>query len=72
MSNLLKTLEAAASTITKDDVSNALFNATDIREALSKRILNRPKDSDGTDCTIGDCLDDLILFLEALEETFPE
>jgi hypothetical protein len=72
MTDLLKKLEDAASSISKDDVSNALCNAYDVRSALSKRILNRPKEDDGTDCTIGDCLDDIILFLETLEETFPE
>jgi hypothetical protein len=41
----------------------------DIREALTDKIKNKPKDNEGTDITIGDCLDDVILFLEQLEET---
>jgi hypothetical protein len=40
----------------------------DIRKALSQKIKNKPKDNEGTDTTIGDCLDDVILFLENLEE----
>jgi hypothetical protein len=48
-------------------VSSALLDAYDIREALSKRIKNRPKDTEGTDVTIGDCLDDIISTLEMLE-----
>jgi hypothetical protein len=40
----------------------------DVRNALSKTMKNRPKDNDGTEITIGMCLDDVILFLESLEE----
>lgn len=48
-------------------ISSALLDAYDIRNALSKRIKNQPKDHDGTGITIGDCLDDIIETLEALE-----
>tara|TARA_R110000868_G_scaffold103112_1_gene284031 strand:+ start:3953 stop:4126 length:174 start_codon:yes stop_codon:yes gene_type:complete len=48
------------------DATSALFDAYDVRAALSDRIKNRPKDSEGSEITIGDCLDDIILFLEGL------
>lgn len=50
-----------------NDLSSALLDAYDVRNALSKRIKNRPKDSEGTETTIGDCLDSIIAFLEGLE-----
>jgi hypothetical protein len=39
----------------------------DIRDALPQKTKNKPKDNEGTDFTIGDCIDDVILFLESLE-----
>ena len=51
-----------------DKVSSALCDMYDIREALSTRMKNKPKDNDGTEITIGDCINDVILFLEELEE----
>lgn len=51
-----------------DDIQSALFDAYDIRNALSDKMKNRPKDNDGTDITIGDCLDDIISTLESLEQ----
>lgn len=52
----------------QNKVSDAVLNMYDIRDALSARIKNKPKDNDGTDYTIGDCIDDVIMFLESLEE----
>lgn len=54
--------------INQNDLSSALCDMYDIREALTDKIKNKPKDSDGTDITIGDCIDDVILFLEGLEK----
>ncbi len=54
--------------IDQNNLSSALCDMYDIRESLSKAIKNKPKDSDGTGITIGDCIDDVILFLEQLEE----
>jgi hypothetical protein len=51
-----------------NDITSALFDAYDIRNALSKKILNKPKDNDGSDITIGDCLDDIITFLESHQD----
>ena len=42
----------------------ALIDMYDIREALNEDIKNQPKDNDGTEITIGDCIDDVIYFLE--------
>lgn len=50
-----------------NDLSSALCDAYDVRNALSTRIKNKPKDNEGTEITIGDCLDSIIEFLEALE-----
>jgi hypothetical protein len=50
-----------------DAIASALLDAYDIRNALSDRIKNLPKDNDGTGLTIGDCLDDIIATLETLE-----
>ena len=42
----------------------------DIRDTLSKRAKNKPLNDDtGSDYSIGDCIDDVILFLEGLEVT---
>ena len=50
-----------------NDISSALCDMYDIRSALSDKIKKKPKDADGTDTTIGDCLDSVIEFLEDLE-----
>jgi len=55
--------------IDSNQLSSALCDMYDIRSALSTRMKNKPKDNEGTEITIGDCLDDVILFLESLEET---
>jgi hypothetical protein len=53
----------------QNQVSNAVLNMYDIRDALSKRAKNKPLNDDtGSDYSIGDCIDDVILFLEGLEE----
>ncbi len=51
----------------KEDISDILCDAHDIRNALrfaSGDLLNQPKDNEGTDTTIGDCLDNIIEKLE--------
>jgi hypothetical protein len=53
--------------INQNALSSALCDMYDIREALSTHIKNRPKDNEGTGITIGDCIDDVILFLEQLD-----
>ena len=53
--------------MTKNEISSALFDLYDVRNALSKNIKSQPKDNDGTETTIGDCLDSVIEMLENLE-----
>lgn len=53
--------------INQNDLSSALCDIYDIKRALPKKIKNMPKDNEGTDITIGDCIDDLVLFLEGLQ-----
>ena len=50
-----------------NDISSALCDMYDVRNALSDRIKNKPKDNDGTDTTIGDCIDAVIDLLENLK-----
>jgi len=50
-----------------NDLSSALCDMYDIRNTLSNKVKNQPKDNDGTETTIGDCLDSVIEFLENLE-----
>lgn len=52
----------------QNNLSSALCDMYDLREVLSNKIKNKPKDNDSTEITIGDCIDDVILFLESLEE----
>lgn len=55
----------------KNEISSALFDMYDIRKALSKGIKNKPKDSESTETSIGDCIDSVIETLERLEEVTP-
>jgi len=50
-----------------NDINSALCDMYDIRNALSAKIKNKPKDNDGTDTTIGDCIDSVIDLLESLQ-----
>jgi len=48
-------------------LDSALCDMYDIKRALSKETMQLPKDNDGTEITISDCIDDVIDFLEELE-----
>ena len=48
-------------------LDSALCDMYDIKRALSKETMQLPKDNDGTEITISDCIDDIIDFLEELE-----
>ncbi len=58
----------------ENSITSALCDAYDIRNVLSDKIKNRPKDNEGTEFTIeftiGDCLDSIIATLEELESKF--
>lgn len=51
-----------------NQISNLLCDLYDIRRALPRDILSRPKDNDGTEFTIRDLLDDAIATLEDAEK----
>ena len=66
----------------ENELKNALLDMYDVRNKLSSavirtnnpeavsglmKVLDIPKDNDGTDFTIGDCIDDVISFLERYE-----
>ena len=53
--------------IDSNALSDAVLNMYDIRDALTEKIKNKSLHEPTTDYTIGDCLDDVILFLEQLE-----
>lgn len=50
-----------------EHIQVALFAAYDIRNALTRETKELPADRDGTEYTVGDSIDDVIEFLEALE-----
>ena len=54
--------------IDSNALSDALLNVYDIKNALPERIKSKSLHEPTTDYTIGDCLDDVIIFLEQLEE----
>jgi len=51
-----------------NETSSAICDMYDIKRALSKKIKAMPKDNEGTEITIGDCIDDVINFLEGIYE----
>ena len=48
-----------------ESLKSALLDMYDVQNALSDDALNQPKDSDGTDITVRDCINDVIEFLGA-------
>ena len=50
-----------------NETQSALCDMYDVRNALPDKIKNQPKDNDGSEITVGQCIDDVILFLEELE-----
>ena len=52
----------------QNDLSSALCDMYDIRNTLPNKVKNQPKDNDGTETTIGDCLDSVIQSLEEMEK----
>ena len=51
-----------------NDTSSAICDMYDIKRALPMKIKKQPKDNDGSEITIGDCIDDVIAFLENIYE----
>ena len=54
--------------IIEEVISCALCDINDIINALGDGIKDMPKDSDGTEITIGNCIDDVIKNLEDLRD----
>jgi hypothetical protein len=50
--------------IQNNDLTSALCDLYDIRRTLTPRVKAGPKDNEGTDTTIGECLDAVIEMLE--------
>ena len=51
-----------------EDIQDCLFDLYDIQRQLPKNIMSMPKDNDGTDTTISDCLENVIQKLTNEEE----
>jgi hypothetical protein len=51
-----------------NEITSALCDMEDIKNALSDDIKNQPKDNEGTEITIGDCIYDVIYLLKTLKE----
>lgn len=53
----------------EETIHDMLFDAYDIRNTLQRKrnILSQPKDNNGSETTIGDCLDNIIERLEELD-----
>ena len=51
--------------IKTNHLRSALFDMYEIRNSLSDEVLNQRADYYGSDNTIGECLDDVIQFLES-------
>jgi len=47
-------------------LSSALLDLYDIQNSLSEDIKNQPKDNEGSEITIGDCLTDVIETIEGV------
>lgn len=71
MEDYCEKFNKALGQISKDDVANAIFNLTDVRDALKPKELSRKLD-ENSDATIGELLDDIMSFLNILEDTFQE
>lgn len=49
---------------THNDIESALMDMYDIRRTIPKKVKNQFKDNDGTETTIGECIDAVIKVLE--------
>lgn len=55
-----------------NETQSALCDMYDVRNAVPDKIKKLPKDNEGTEITVGQCIDDVILFLEELETIYQE
>ena len=57
----------------KDEIASALFDALDVKGTLEREQLEHlPKDNEGTEITIVECISEVILFLENLEKNLED
>ena len=54
--------------IYKNDLTSAICDMWDIKRSVPKDIQKLPKDNQGTEYTIGECIDDVLDYLQSLEE----
>ena len=52
--------------ISPNEIESALMDMYDLRRAIPKKVKSQPKDNEGTDTTVGDCIDAVIETLENL------
>tara|TARA_R100001369_G_scaffold37644_1_gene63032 strand:+ start:4233 stop:4409 length:177 start_codon:yes stop_codon:yes gene_type:complete len=53
-------------------LTSALCDMYDLKRSIPKNIKKLPKDNEGTQYTIGECIDDVIDYLESLDNYFYE
>ena len=58
--------------VNPNELSNAVCNLYDVKKVVKSLGLNNtPKDNEGSEGTISDCIEDILLFLEQLEANSP-
>lgn len=57
--------------VNTNDLSSAVCDLVDVIESLPNKIKQMPKDNDGSEITIKDCLEDVLSFLHNLEAQVP-
>jgi len=50
-----------------NDLQSAICDMVDIEKSIPQKIQNYPKDNEGTEITIGECISDVLYFLRSLE-----
>ena len=56
--------------VSENDLASTMCDLVDVMESLPSRVKKLPKDNDGGDTTIGDCLDSIKEFLDNLKKQF--
>tara|TARA_R100001143_G_C3287639_1_gene99689 strand:+ start:210 stop:413 length:204 start_codon:yes stop_codon:yes gene_type:complete len=58
--------------VNPNNLSSALCDMYDVKNTIKSLGLNdEPKDNEGTEITLGDCIHDILLFLEGLDANSP-
>jgi hypothetical protein len=53
--------------MSNNDLTSAICDMWDIKRSVPKDIQKLPKDNEGTDYTIGECIDDVLDYLHSKE-----